>query len=890
MKVKKILSLILAVAVLASTLSLSGCSKNDGLVYSGTHTKTSEDMLVFETSDPEMTFFLNDFFKRHMGYVDENGTDYAVTTLKPGLSTTNTFYQEWMSKTLLWFNSYTGLETDRYTSQKNRLEALPVDDYGYVWCDDDVIRTNAAEEADGLHRMGWPFPTSVYHNSNGFSTSWTFNGDGKDTSEWSSNFDAVVDSDQKMMVGDFSNQTSIAYEVTMSRRSGGITPYFAPWLELDLRMALDNPENVDDVYIWFTNSREEEFSEDKCVSATQWAAINYDFTADYQHLLYFPMYAHPSWGEWKNPNDDQHKIYRLKVEIRAKENTTISGTCGLNSVRSDFDTRHANNQGIYLTSMYETLKFTGDVEYLVRNLTKARKALNFYMQMYDEERSLVCSSYLVGHDGDKSGEYEGFNLEGSSEAELAMKRASALGNGYFDASYMPEYDFHTNMYFYKGLLSMIALEQYVEENYDALLAQAQQQNISIEKENATIRTAERAQTKYTAKENNEEVLGQSAYDYDSAKLQQIADKVLEALRAECDDETMTGFYNTETGRFAAGYDINTGILYDFGYTQYNTEAVYLGIATEQQSKSIMDWISGERIVESDKTDDNGEGNGTAGASGVGGSVGEDIYYFDFAPRITTVNQTAPSMLNGVIEADRTNNLSVFGVEEVQFGGAFLWTSFYDIMARLDVYGEDDAYGRLKDIQQWYSNIYDYFTSEDHQIFRKEGDQAYYPYFYYDYYYNHPFKEGDEDVYLLLQGGRYGTGSNKGGNASGIMGIDSELVESILLIASVPLGFFGIDGSDGNTLNIAPALPSELNYWKVENLMFCDVKYDLTILSDTVRIDAVRGDAEGLNVAVTMDIKRGQSVYINGEKTDNYTITDGKAIITVPLQNNIIQVR
>ena len=890
MKAKRILSFLLAIVMTASLLSFSGCRNNDGLVYSGTHTKTSDDMLVFETSDPEMTFFLNDFFKRHMGYVDENGIDYAVTTLKPGLSTTNTFYQEWMSKTLFWFNSYTGLETDRYTSQKNRLEALPVDDYGYVWCDDDVIRTNAATEADGLHRMGWPFPTSVYHNSNGYSTSWTFNGDGSDTSDWSSSFGAVVDGDQKMMVGDFSGQQSITYEVTMSRRSGGITPYFAPWLELDLRMALDNPENVDDVYVWFTNSREEEFSEEKCVSATQWAAINYDFTADYQHLLYFPMYAHPAWGEWKNPNDDTHKIYRLKIEIRAKENTTISGTCGLNSVRSDYDTRHANNQGIYLTSMYETLKFTGDTEYLVRNLTKARKALNFYMQMYDEERSLVCSSYLVGHDGDKSGEYEGFNMEGASEAEMAMKRASALGNGYFDASYMPEYDFHTNLYFYKGLLSMIALEQYVEENYDMLLLEAETQNLSIDKNEATIRTAERALTKYTAKESGEETLGQSTYGYDSAMLREIADKVLAALQEECNDETMTGFYNLETGRFAAGYDIHTGILYDFGYTQYNLEAVYLGIATEQQSKSIMDWISGERIVESDITDDTGAGTGTAGASGVGGSVGEDIYYFDFAPRITTVNQTAPSMLNGVIEADRANKLSVFGVEEVQFGGAFLWTSFYDIMARLDVYGEDDAYQRLKEIQQWYTEIYDYFASEEHQIFRKEGDPAYYPYFYYDYYYNHPFREGDEDIYLLLQGGRYGTGSNKGGNASGIMGIDSELVESILLIASVPLGFFGIDGSDGTTLNIAPTLPSDLNYWKVENLMFCDVKYDLTVLHDTVRIDAVRGDAEGLNVEITMDIKFGQSVYINGEKTDNYTTSDGKAIISLPLQNNIIQVR
>lgn len=890
MKGRRVLALALAGCVTVTTVGLSGCKGNKGKTYSGTHEKTSEDMLVFETSDEDMTFFLNDFFKRHIGYVDENGTDYSVTTLKPGLNTTNTFYQEWMSKSLFWFNSSTGLETDRYTSQKNRLESLPVDDYGYVWCDDDVIRTNAAEEYDGLHRMGWPFPSSKYENSHGYCTSWMFNGDGSDTCDWNSNFGAGVDTDKKMMVGDFTDQKSVSYDVTMSVRSGGITPYFAPWLELDLRMALDNPENVDDVYVWFTNGRDEEFSEEKCVSAKEWAAIHYDFTADYQHLLYFPMYAHSSWGEWKNPEDNTHKIYRLKVEIRAKDGKTISGTCGLNSVRSDYDTRHANNNGIYLTSLYDDLQFTGDTEYLLRNLTKARKAMNLYMQMYSDNRDLIRSSYFVGHDGDKSGEYEGFNIIEDNEAALAMERASALGNGYFDASYMSEYDFHTNLYFYKGLQSMIALEKYVEEHQDELEEQAKEQGVSIDKKDATIRIAERAKTKYTAKTKDEEMLTSSSYTLDSAKLTEIADKVLQALREECNDEDMTGFYNTETGRFAGGYDINTGTLYDFGYTQYNLEAVYLGVATKEQSESIMDWISGERIVESDKTDDTGKGDGNAGASGVGGSTGEDIYFFDFAPRITTVNQTSPSMLNGVLEADRKNDLSVFGVDEVQFGGAFLWTSFYDIMARLGEYGADDAYERLEAIEKWYNNIYKYFVSDEHQVFRKEGDSVYYSYFYHDYYYNHPFKNGDDDVYLMLQGGRYGTGAKQGGNASGVMGIDSELVESILLIATVPLGFFGLSGSDGTTLNITPSLPESLNYWKIENLMFNEVKYDLTILEDTVRIDAVRGDAEGLTVKVTMDIKAGQNVYVNGEKTKDYVKEDGKAVITVPLQNNIIEVR
>ena len=42
-----------------------------------------------------------------------------------------------------------------------------------------------------------------------------------------------------------------------------------------------------------------------------------------------------------------------------------------------------------------------------------------------------------------------------------------------------------------------------------------------------------------------------------------------------------------------------------------------GIATQEQTESVMKWINGEREIASDE------------------SRGEDIYYFEFAPRFNT---------------------------------------------------------------------------------------------------------------------------------------------------------------------------------------------------------------------------------------------------------------
>ena len=66
--------------------------------------------------------------------------------------------------------------------------------------------------------------------------------------------------------------------------------------------------------------------------------------------------------------------------------------------------------------------------------------------MYDVERGLNNQSYLVGHDGDKTSPYQ--------SDQVAM----SLANGYWDISFMPQYDFQSNMYFYEALVDLAHLE------------------------------------------------------------------------------------------------------------------------------------------------------------------------------------------------------------------------------------------------------------------------------------------------------------------------------------------------------------------------------------------------------------------------------------------------
>jgi hypothetical protein len=117
------------------------------------------------------------------------------------------------------------------------------------------------------------------------------------------------------------------------------------------------------------------------------------------------------------------------------------------------------------------------------------------------------------------------------------------------------------------------------------------------------------------------------------------------------------------------------------------------------------------------------------------------------------------------------------------------------------------------------------------------------------------------------------------------------LESILPIASIPYGFFGLTSIDGSMLQIAPNLPKQLGYWKTENLQFGGLKYDLTIFNNAIMINSVRGAASGLSVQVVLKApENGEKVYINGKEANRYMIKDGNVYIAVPFKTVTVEVK
>ena len=211
---------------------------------------------------------------------------------------------------------------------------------------------------------------------------------------------------------------------------------------------------------------------------------------------------------------------------------------------------------------------------------------------------------------------------------------------------------------------------------------------------------------------------------------EIAEKVLAALRKSTNDYDKTGYWSEETGRFVGGWCDSENKWYDYGYVMWNLEAIYYGVATDEQAKSIMDWISGRRIVEADQY----------------GSQGEDIYFYEFAPRANTYSeekQNDSSIFNGSFNDPDC----YFGETQIQNGGAVLYLTFFDLMARIGTYGADDAYNRLLGVKDWYMDIYDYYVKSDN--YNENPDR-----FYWDYYENSQWDSNGDGTgeYWALQNG------------------------------------------------------------------------------------------------------------------------------------------
>lgn len=234
----------------------------------------------------------------------------------------------------------------------------------------------------------------------------------------------------------------------------------------------------------------------------------------------------------------------------------------------------------------------------------------------------------------------------------------------------------------------------------------------------------------------------------------------DALRAKVRRRFNAVFWDEKAGRYIGCVDID-GARHDYGFTFVNLEAMAAGLADEGQVRRIYHWMETEPT-----------------SSGKADTYTKWI----FAPRSTTIHN--PMWGDGAPESEKRSSTppwwhfgwlgTPYG-EQCQDGGAILFESYFDLMARQRYRGIGDAWRRFMEIIARY-RMPDRLCGGA-PLFRGEIPQQENP---------------------------------------GAVGVDLPFPESGMVPCYLLYGVMGIEATPAG-LRIAPALPRGLTYAAVHGL-------------------------------------------------------------------------
>jgi len=434
-----------------------------------------------------------------------------------------------------------------------------------------------------------------------------------------------------------------------------------------------------------------------------------DESFSYERRMYFyPESTHLSKKGWYHSIIPLYKHPQWNGIIEQIRFCLYPGKCSgnfyIDSIFSVFDTRHTINNPIYILACKLYFNWTGDIEFLKETINKMRMALLYQMKVMGGEKYNCIVNPWIGHDG-----LPGFQREGKNK-KFAI--GHGIGNNYWDLLPFGGYDLYATNQYYASLLAMAEIEEAILNHPEW--------NVPT-----------------------------GALSFDPKELRKHADMVREKAR-----ET---FWDTQKGRFFACID-TAGNPHDYGFTFLNLDAIWYGIASLEQSKQIMSWITGERIIEGDT------------------STGKDIYKWRFAPRATTLRNEDWYIFCW------TNPEKIEWGKQIQDGGAVLGFSFYDLWARLKIISPDNAWERLREIADWEKKVKEF-----------GGYRKYYE-----------VKNPENTL--------------QGCGTPGGLGIDCEFYESSLVPSIFIYGFLGIIPKP-DKLEITPRIPKSLKFIEVENILY-----------------------------------------------------------------------
>ncbi len=149
---------------------------------------------------------------------------------------------------------------------------------------------------------------------------------------------------------------------------------------------------------------------------------------------------------------------------------------------------------------------------------------------------------------------------------------------------------------------------------------------------------------------------------------------LTALRDKCRKRYNELFWNDKAGRYIGCIDVK-GVKHDKGFAQVNLEAAAYGLPSQTQAQRIYHWLEKEPTA-----------TGKA-----------DTYSaFIFAPRSNTIDTRDWWFMNSTVAPYN----EPFG-DHNQNGGAIMYVSYFDLMARRNYLGADNAMKRFREILDRY---------------------------------------------------------------------------------------------------------------------------------------------------------------------------------------------
>ena len=462
---------------------------------------------------------------------------------RPGINLT-LFNKEYLLTADIWMGNAAKGQPSRTIQEIHRdlLLGMQMDDEGYVF---------THQHFSHAHDHGWPFPLWTQADKHpaatkGKTVGWHFQ-KLEEVPGWAG--DGLRYGQLKQYVG---TQAADAFELHHLKSLGIIdkrwrlqatgpsptllTPagveidaFQAPYLQLRWKRT-GQPTTHTLPYIEWLREGDEAFTPDRRV---YFHPEKTPLSSDCYHSI-MAMYRHPQW---------QGTIKRIRLNLAPGESQV---EFDIDSFFAVYDTRHTINNPIFILASARYFSWTGDIDFLRRNINRMRLALRYQQTVMGGLEHNHIRVPWPGHDG-----LAGFRRE--SNGSKTILGGHGIGNNYWDLMPFGWDDFYATYQYYAATTTLATLEQAIAERPGWQIPLG-----ALRLDPQTLRNH-------------------------AAQVKQHANDL---------------FWNDQAGRFIASID-SQGQRHDYGYTFVNLDAIWYSIASDQHAQAIMDWLTGRRLVEGD---------------------------------------------------------------------------------------------------------------------------------------------------------------------------------------------------------------------------------------------------------------------------------------------------